>query len=179
MKRSILGLALVCACLAPAAASAQEAGKVGITMGYPAGFGMIWHASDKLAVRPEFTFAFGSSESTLSEADSTGVGLGVSVLFYTKKWDNAAAYVAPRFAWSHTNSESTGGFNGFVSEATGNAYVYSGSFGAQGWVGDHFSAYGEVGLGYSTSSTKSSLTSSKLSSNTFSIRSGVGVAFYF
>ena len=186
MRRSFLVLAAFCAYLShPTTVAAQEAGKVGVTMSFPAAAGIIWHASEKIAVRPDFNFSHSESETSASEGDSDSYTLGISVLFYTKKWDNAAAYFVPRFAWSRLNSVSeSNAINPFtgdtvVNETTGNAYAYSGAFGVQGWIGSRFSAFGELGLSYSTSTTKSSLTSSEFESTGFGLRSGVGIAFYF
>ena len=179
MKRPFLGLAVLTACLAPALASAQEAGKVGVTMGFPASVGVIWHASEKIAVRPDFSFTHSSTETGSGEGDTDSVGLGVSVLFYTKKWDNAAMYFAPRFQWAHGSSESQSD-SGFENSSSGDSYTYSGSVGAQGWVGSRFSVYGEVGLSYNTSSSESSsIFSTEVKSQSFTIRSGVGVVLYF
>ena len=180
MKRSVLGLAVIIASLIPAFASAQEAGKVGVTMGFPASVGVIWHASEKLAVRPEFSFTHSSTDSSITDANTDTVALGVTVLFYTKKWDNAAMYLAPRFNWSHGSSEAESDSGDFDSSSSGDSYSYSGSLGAQGWIGSRFSVFGEVGLAYSTASSESdSPFSSEIKNKSFSIRSGVGVVLYF
>ena len=191
MKRLFLGAAIVGACLVPAAAAAQEAGKIGVTMGFPASVGVIWHASEKFAVRPEFTFSHSSLESSIGETDSTAVGVGLSALFYTKKWDNAAMYFAPRFAWTHSSAESRTDFDDFTRvllpepidterESSANAYLYSGSVGAQGWIGRRFSVFGEVGFAYTTGSSESdSFLSNETSVKGFSLRSGVGAVLYF
>ena len=181
MKRPFVGLALVCALLVPAAAHAQEKGKVGITMGYPASVGLLWHVADNVALRPEFDFAHSNRDSEISESSTDTVGLGVSLLLYMKKWDNTAAYFVPRFAWSHASAKSESDFGGsnFESKSTGDAYTYSGSFGAQGWLGSRFSAYGEVGLAYTTASSESELSGSENKTTGFGLRSGVGIVFYF
>ena len=51
--RSTACLALVLA--ACGTASAQDHGPVGITMAFPTSIGAIFHATDKVAIRPEFT----------------------------------------------------------------------------------------------------------------------------
>ena len=179
MNRSFMGLALVCASLLPVTAHAQEKGKAGITMGFPASVGLIWHATDKVAVRPEFSFTHTSTDTGSADSDSDTVGLGVSVLFYTKKWDSAAMYVAPRFQWSHGSSESESS-SGFTSSSSGDSYTYSGSVGAQGWIGSRFSVFGEVGLSYGTASSESEGSfSSEIKTQSFTIRSGVGAVIYF
>ena len=180
MKRSIVGFAVMAACLVPTLASAQEAGKVGVTMSFPASVGIIWHASEKIAVRPDFSFAHSSTDTSIGETSSDSVGLGLSVLFYTKKWDNAAMYVAPRFLWSHASGESRADVGDFESDSSADAFAYSGSVGAQGWIGSRFSVFGEVGLSYtSTSSDSSSPLASEVKTKAFSLRSGVGAILYF
>ncbi len=181
MRRSFVGLAVIAASLVPAFASAQEAGKVGVTMGFPASLGLIWHATEKIALRPEFSFTHSSSDTSIGETSSDSVGLGLSALFYTKKWDNAGMYVAPRFLWAHGSGETRpniGDFEG--SDSSADAYTYSGSVGAQGWIGSRFSVFGEVGLSYTTtSSDSSSAFSTEVKTKSFGIRSGVGAVLYF
>lgn len=179
MNRPFLGIAIVCLCLVPTCASAQEAGKTGVTMGFPASVGVIWHASEKVAVRPEFSFAHSSTEAPGGETSSENYGLGVTVLFYTKKWDNAAAYIAPRFLWAHGHGESQADTGDFGSESTADSYQYSGSFGGQGWFGSRFSVFGEVGIAYQTGRADSSSSSVDLKNHSWSIRSGVGAILYF
>ena len=179
MKRSIVGLAVIAACLVPTFASAQEDGKIGVTMAFPASVGLIWHASEKIALRPDFSFVHSATDTSIGETSSDSVGLGVSVLFYTKKWDNAAMYVTPRFHWSHGTGESRPDF-GDERDSSADAYTYSGSVGAQGWIGSRFSVYGEVGLTYTTSSSDSSSSfSTEIKTKSFGIRSGVGAVLYF
>ena len=178
MKRPFFGIAIFCLCLVPGLASAQEAGKTGVTMGFPASVGLIWHASEKVAIRPEFSFTHSSTEAPGGETSSDSYGLGVTMLFYTKKWDNAAAYIAPRFLWAHGSAESRADTGDLGSESTADSYQYSGSFGGQGWFGSRFSVFGEVGIAYQTGTAETS-TSVDLKNKSWSIRSGVGAVLYF
>lgn len=177
MRRGFLGFAIICCCAVPAFAAAQEAGKTGVTMSFPASVGIIWHATEKVAVRPDLSFSHASSDFPQGEGSTDNLALGVSVLFYTHKWDNAAAYFAPRFAWSHGSSESRADIGGFESDSSADAFTYAGSFGAQGWVGSRFSVFGEVGLSYFRGSSDSS--SGEVTNRSFAIRSGVGAILYF
>jgi hypothetical protein len=180
MNRSIVGLAALGACLVvPTFASAQEAGKIGVTMGFPASVGIIWHATEKVAVRPEFTFTHSSTEASGGETSSTSCGTGVSVLFYAAKWDNAAAYFAPRFAWAHGNGESRGNSGILGAESSSDAYTFTGSFGAQGWIGSRFSVFGEVGLSFTDGSSENSFSVEPLETQSFGLRGGAGAVFYF
>ena len=102
--------------LGGAKASAQDAGAVGVSMGYPSAVGVMWHVAERFAIRPEVSFsastnenpitsslsALGGGSSTTSVSSSTakGVGVGISGLFYIGKWDALRAYVAPRFVYA-------------------------------------------------------------------------------
>lgn len=48
--------------LGVAPASAQDRGQLGLTTGYPAAIGALWHASDRVGIRAEATFQTSSSE---------------------------------------------------------------------------------------------------------------------
>ena len=154
--------------------AAQEAGKVGVTMGFPESVGIIWHATDRVAVRPEFSFGWSSTDNDLFESDGTSFGAGLSALFYVRKWDSLATYVSPRYTFTRSTRSFEGPFTDGEADAT--SHLVSGSFGAQYWLGDRFSAFGEIGLGYSRSNDgdEDGSTGSSLST-----RSSVGVVFYF
>jgi hypothetical protein len=177
----VLAIALF---LFPTAAVAQEEGKIGITMGFPASVGLLWHATENLAVRPEFSFAWNSTETGTVETDGTSFTTGASVLFYLRKWENLATYVSPRYSFSRSSS-STAASSG-DSERTSRSHLFSGSFGAQYWLGDRFSAFGELGLGYQRGRSESDLgvdlpieTGFTSTSHSFATRSAVGIVFYF
>ena len=164
--------------------AAQDAGTVGITMGYPAAIGLLVRASDKVAIRPELNFSGGSGESETSffasTSDSWAIGTGVSVLFYMKKYDRLQTYVSPRFTYSHTSNSSdiAGPVSTPETNASSNSYGFAGLFGAEQSLGDKFAVFGEVGFGFSHSTSKTSLSPTKLSSNTWGTRAGVGVVFF-
>jgi hypothetical protein len=167
-------------------AQAQEAGQVGIAMGYPASIGIVWHVSDALAVRPEIGFIRTSTDSAFS-SDATMVNVGASALYYMWKWDAVRGYVSPRFTYSHSSS---GGSGQLTTSSTSSVYGVAGSFGVQYSAHKRFAVYAETGLGYSHSenSTATFITGQPLGSNpptatsttsSLSTRSGVGVIFYF
>jgi len=168
-------------------ASAQDSGKVGITMGYPASVGIIWHVSDTVAIRPELSFSGSSSETdgtgniTDIESDGWTLGTGISALFYVHDYDRVRRYFSPRFTYNKvkaTNSSSNGVFD---ASSTGRASTYgiAGNFGAEGKIADKFSAFGEVGFGYSHGTTSSSPSSTTSKADSWGTRAGVGVIFYF
>src|SRR5262245_24581780 len=97
-------MAVSLAVVAPAAAQAR--GKVGIVMGYPASIGVLWQATDRLAVRPDVTFATGSSDSTVtgdfsfrSASESWNAGLGLSLIVSVHRSDALRVYVSPQYAF--------------------------------------------------------------------------------
>src|SRR5262245_61927749 len=113
---AVLSAALVC--LWPALAAGQDSKPVGITMGYPTSVGLLWHASSRLALRPELTFNGTSSHSTAPglapsipdfevESSATVIGTGVSALLYLRTQDRLRLYVSPRFTYTHTSGSSS------------------------------------------------------------------------
>jgi hypothetical protein len=207
---SVVFLVLFAITGAARVASAQDEPKIGVTMGYPSAIGVQWQIADRIAVRPEITLTRSTGDSTsndllgtapLSTNDSTGVGVGLSALFYVARWESLRTYVSPRFAYSRTTTSATTTPGSSTSDSTSSAYVTSGSFGAQYSLGRHFGVFGEIGLGYTavttaltstltlgvaasaggvvTSSTQVALVHSSSHSNSLATRSGAGVIFFF
>lgn len=180
----ILSLAALATVLAVSSADAQDQGKIGITMAYPASVGVLWRVSDKIAVRPELSIAGGESESSSelisTESDTWTINTGVSVLFYLKKYDDLRTYFTPRFNYAHasTDTDATGPVINPSISTSNNGIGFSGAFGAEYSLGRKFAVFGEVGFGFSHSTTKTSITPSELSSNNWGSRAGVGVIFY-
>ena len=104
--RRLLILAAGLLFAASGTASAQDSGKAGITIAYPASIGFIWHATDTVAIRPAFSFSHNSAESASGSTESDGFafGLDLGVLFYVKKYNNVRTYVSPRFRSSRSTS---------------------------------------------------------------------------
>jgi hypothetical protein len=179
-----------------APATAQEAGDVGLTMGYPAAVGVIWHITDAIAVRPDLTVSTSTTESTSTTAGFGGgtnlvstttstswtTSVGLSALFYVKTLDRVRLYVAPRAAYLRTSIDLDDDQplpRAFDNSTTG--FVAAGAFGAQYGAHERFAIFGEAGVQYSSQSSRSALlTSSSRSENrTAGLRSAVGVTFYF
>ena len=174
-------------------ASAQEAGDAGLVMGFPASFGLVWHATDRVALRPALTLGGASSETSggdfsLSTSDSWRVGLSVGALFYLGTDDRLRTYVAPAFTYSHANNSSE--IRTVFNEATSfdntsdigsDAYGVSGSFGAQYGFSDRFNVFGEVGIEYdrSTGSYDGAFTEVEVRTHSWGTRGAVGVVLYF
>jgi hypothetical protein len=180
--RRILFVAAGLLFLTGGAASAQGAGKTGVTMGYPASIGIVWHISDKVAIRPELSISGGSAEASsssfASENDSWSLGTGVSVLFYLHTYDHLKTYFTPRFTYNRiTNKSTSSGITSTTSENTSSNTGGAGSFGAQYSLSDKFSVFGEVGFGVSRAKLTGS-TPTKSTGTSWGTRTGVGVIFY-
>jgi hypothetical protein len=162
-------------------AAAQDTGRVGLTMGYPSAVGVLWHVSERVALRPEFSFNWtqSSSESLVdASSDFSSLGTNLTVLFFSALSDNLKTYVAPRFAYTHTAGSSD------VSRSRSDMYSIGGMFGAHYALGQRFALFGEVGVAYSHqtgSLTAGTSTSVETSSHgdSFGTRTGVGVVLYF
>ena len=170
----------------PSSAVAQDQRTVGVTMGYPASIGVLWHVSPRVAIRPEFSFTFTSNEftsalDTLTTSDVSAVGVGASGLFYLSDVNKLRTYVSPRFTYARTTSSTEANGVSFGSEGSGKSYSAGGAFGAQYALGDRFSVFGEVGVGYARQKTSSDIQTFQNStvSHTWSSRTGIGVVLYF
>jgi hypothetical protein len=163
-------------------AGAQEAGKAGISIGYPSAIGVLWHATETIAIRPDFTFTHSSSDT----ASGWAYGTNISVLFYLKKYDNVRTYVSPRFSYSYNSTTSKPTASTLPGTTTPSPITITGSttggvgtFGVQAWTGSHFSVFGEVGFGFTHRSTDSGLAGlGKFKSDAWGTSAGVGVVFY-
>src|SRR5688500_4380567 len=185
MKRVCLwSVVVVLVLLSPLTANAQERGQTGLTMGFPTSVGFIWHATDRLAIRPEITFSSFSSESENNilflgdddEDDNGGSAFTtvVSALWYLRPAENnVRPYLSPRFTYGRASTDDLG------PEST--AWSLTGSFGVQYTPVRRFAVYGEVGFGRSQSESTLSTPIGDLSQETtsWSTRSAVGVIFYF
>jgi hypothetical protein len=178
-------------------AVAQERGQFGLTMGYPAAIGVVWHAADRVGIKGEFSFALSSSEIDASpflsaqETHTDSFGIGISGLFYVSRNDNVSTYFSPRFAYARTTVELEG--PDFVItlptpiptpsleiRSESSSYSFAGSFGAQYSPNRRFGVFGELGLDYVSRQTESSpLSLSKTEGSAFGVRSAVGVILYF
>jgi len=167
-------------------ANAQDDPRVGLTMGYPGSIGVLWHVTDRIAIRPEIDFfrtrvTFESSGSALLPANededtSRVIRPGVSALFYLGPMEDLRTYVSPRLVAVSTETSN--------SDQDSSNYLVSGSFGAQYRLGTRFAVFGEVGVEYSRGETRFSVPSPISGTTTVrrsgvASRSGVGVTLYF
>lgn len=193
--RVLLGVVMLV--VAARSAGAQQAGDVGVTMGYPGALGVVWHVADGIAVRPDIALSRSTSESTTSAtgpfggsglsststSDGWGTTVGLSVLLNVRTIERLRLYLAPRIAYAHSTADNetglSGALTGFTAKTTG--VLASGSFGSQYTVHDRFAVFGELGLQYTTQTTTSDFPGSRTEADgtTFGLRSAVGVTFYF
>jgi hypothetical protein len=176
-----LGL-LTLLCL-PGSLFAQDKGQKGVVVTTPTAVGMIWHASDRIALRPDFSFSTSKSDSANDESDSstTGVNVGVSALFYVRQWDDLRAYVSPRFSYSRARA--TVDLNGTrITESTSTVYGIAGALGAQYSLGRRFGVFGEAGLLFSDQRTETETNVVPVpdrNTASLSMRSTLGIILYF
>ena len=161
--------------LAPATALAQEERTVGVSMGYPSTVAVLWHATDRVAVRPEITFSTSSTDVGDRDSSASAVSVGASVLFYVLQRDALSTYVAPAYGYAHGSNESTSGL-----ESTSRAHNISGSFGVQYRLGERVSVFGETGISFTATTLEADdAFGSSTTSDRFGNRSAVGLVFYF
>jgi hypothetical protein len=167
--------ALALVLLAPSVASAQDERTVGLSMGYPASVAVLWHATERIALRPEITFSTVSSEFDDRDSSSAGFSVGASVLFYTFERDALSTYIAPAYQFARSTAESTTGL-----ESTSRTHQFSGSFGVQYRLGERVRVFGETGVSFSAAKSEAEdIFNSASTSDRFGNRSAVGLVFYF
>jgi len=164
---------------------AQDAGKVGVAMAYPAAFGIVWHATDAIAIRPSVTYSGSSTETSTTAAGSSAwsVGTTIAVLFYLKKYDSVRTYVSPSYRYSHTSTtiHPPSGSASPIGDlkSTGNTNGGAGTFGAEFTATTHLRIIGEVGFAFSHVSQKSATFSTvAVNGKAWGATAGVGLVFY-
>lgn len=188
MNRALL-LAAVCVLLLPATSRAQERGQIGLTMGVPAAASVIWHVTDRIAVRPEITFAQVTSKADVSlpnastETRSRQLSYGASLLWYFGASDNVRPYVSPRIAYSRITTEdsrpSLPGVGDDDDDPAGTLAV-SGSFGVQYTPSRRFGLFGEVGIARAHTAQSRSFPGIAVTTSvtSWSTRGAMGVILY-
>lgn len=166
-----------------APALAQDKGDVGISMGYPASVGVVFHLTDSVALRPEISFTHISSDSDSAfgdlSTDNYTYEIGISGLLYVGRWDKLRAYVTPGYAYRRTGGSNDVSVFPEVGSTTVSGHNFQGSFGAQYSLHEKFSVFGEAGLRYFTQQTRSSFSNGGVDFRSFGSRGAVGVIFYF
>ena len=152
-------------------------------MGYPTAVGVLWHVTDRVAIRPEIDFSRQSVSSAgntplgplTEESTTTVIRPGLSALFYLTRQEDLRLYISPRVAYTATESSES------VAGST-STYLVSGSFGAQHRLGSRFAVFGELGVEYSRSRfdlSALSLFATTTRRSSITTRSGAGIVLYF
>lgn len=192
-------LVVVIACVVGAvgAAEAQQDRRVGVVIEYPASFGVLWQVTDRIALRPDVTLSWTTTETTstlnviggptttTTTSEMSTTALGLSGLFYLgPSAEDLRFYIVPRLAyiWTSTETESSPPLpqlGAYGSDGTG--FQVSGAFGAQYAVHERFRIFGELGVGYTRqkSETGYTLSQATLEQRGVGLRSGVGVVVMF
>jgi len=126
------------------AVAAQDQGRVGLTMWYPVGVGVVFGLSDRIALRPDFSLTRRVTEGITENTVNTW-GVGLSALLYLQKSDSLSTYVSPRVAFGRSTERSPAYEPG---EIVIDSWQASGSLGAQYALVRRFTVFGEVGLAY-------------------------------
>jgi hypothetical protein len=180
MGRTVCVFGIALCALSTTTAWAQDKGDTGLTISAPSAIGIIWHPSERLAIRPDFSFGLTETdgEGTLPDISSKSFALGVSALLYTHRWDELRLYVSPRFTYSHATTSIDNPLN--IGDSTLSSWTASGSIGGQYALGTRFGVFAEAGLSYSSqrSETESSIVPER-TTWTFGTRTAVGGILYF
>jgi hypothetical protein len=197
MRNALFVAALLLATLLGGAgrSAAQDAARVGVVTGYPATVGILWRASDRVSIRPEFSFQGQWSDATTAPSQGTtetssGSGaatyVGASVLLYVGGRDGLRPYFSPRFLYGRNSSSATSDQLSASTELTGDSYSLTGSLGAEYALGRRFAVFGELGIAYSHTASRTTYTgstgvSSKSTGDgdSFGTRTAVGVIYFF
>jgi hypothetical protein len=173
-SKLVRSLALIVLLASPGAALAQEPKSAGLVLNSAGAVSVIWHASERVALRPEIGFMWGKVDNSAlpAEATQTTFTPAITVLLYLGPSEDVRLYVAPRYAYGRSRSTSVSPVND--SEQTTSTHNFSGSFGAQFSAHRRFSLFGEVGLNYTRSEPVPSTTN-----QAWSIRSVAGAILYF
>ena len=180
MGRTVCVFGIALCALSTITARAQEKGDIGLTISSPSAIGIIWHPSERLAIRPDVSFGINETdgEGTLPDISSKSFTLGVSALIYTHRWDELRFYVSPRFTYSHATTSIDDPVN--IADSTLSSWAAAGSIGGQYALGTRFGVFAEAGLSYSSQQSKSGLNSTpERTTWTFGTRTAVGGILYF
>lgn len=175
LTRCIAGIALLMMISTPA--EAQDAGRIGVTLAVPTALGVIWHATDRWAIRPELNFSTSHSSSSQSQLAFNGHSweVAVNAPYYLSSTDNVHTYLSPRIGYSRSTSEVV--ITPPIPSSTLTELELAGSFGAQYAPVRRFNIFGETGISFRHSESSSGGISG-LSRSAWGLRSSVGVILY-
>jgi hypothetical protein len=141
----MLASVLALSCVLPSAASAQDAPKAGLAITSSSSVGILWHASERVALRPEigYTQARVTNSELDAESNQRVVAPGFSLLFYSGPRDDLRFYWSPRYVYSRTSNNASSPVGETRSVLT--THTVSLSAGAQYEVHERFGVFGELG----------------------------------
>jgi hypothetical protein len=180
MGRTVCVFGIALWALSTTTAWAQDKGDTGLTISAPSAIGIIWHPSERLAIRPDFSFGLTETdgEGPLPDISSKSFTLGVSALLYTHRWDELRLYVSPRFTYSHATTSIDNPLN--IADSILSSWSAAGSIGGQYALGTRFGVFAEAGLSYSSQQSETGLSSApERTTWTFGTRTAVGGILYF
>lgn len=184
-------------------AQAQDERALGLVMGAPLQVGLLWQATERVAVRPGMSAIRSSSDigSSIAAAgytsESTTIhwSTGVTLLLYLTDPADLRTYVAPRYGLSRSTITSRSNLSGLLpgvspdllpdnligGETRNTQITHEGgvAFGVQHAIGTRFRVFGEVGISFTSSSTTSGTTSAESSGSGAATMGGVGVVWMF
>jgi hypothetical protein len=171
--RLACSLAFVLLLASPAAALAQDSAKAGLVISSSGAISLIWHVTERVALRPELGISGSKVANSAQGAEATQQNLspGIAALFYLGSLDKFRVYVSPRYSYARSHSESSSPFSS--SESTVTTHVVTGAAGVQFTMHKHFAAFGESGFAYNHAKTGSTTNDSWIN------RSVAGVIWYF
>ena len=145
-------------------ARAQSKNAIGVMFVTPSLLGFDWDVSNKVAIRPDFSFTRNSS----GEFTSWTVAVGVSSPIYFRRWTDLSVYASPRISHS---------LNRGSPSATTTSSSVGGSLGAQYNLAARFSIFAEGGVAYSH--VRRSIVGVASTTDTLSNRTALGAILYF
>ena len=179
-KTCVTGLLALMGWSLAGAASAQDKGDVGLTISAPSAIGVIWHATDRLAIRPDVSFTFSETDGDdglLPDISSSSISFGVSALFYTHRWDDLRLYVSPRLTYGHGSTSIS---NGISTDSDLSSWGLAGSIGGQYALGSRFAVFAEAGMAYASQESQSSISlAPDRTTWTLGSRTAIGGVIYF
>ena len=180
MRRHYVIALFVCTISIATTALAQDSKRFGLVLG--SSIAALWKPSASFGIRPEISISHVSatSKNTPTGLETTNTGLqlpfAISALFYTAEKDHLRLYLSPAYTYQRNSSSST------VANANTNTVHTNGgrgSFGAEYAISDRFSAFGEVGIGYTHQKARNSSNTTETTTGAWFMRSGVGVILFF
>jgi hypothetical protein len=183
-------------------ASAQDDRRVGLVMGVPVQIGILWHVTERVALRPDVSFSWSSSDlggastddvdySYSSSTSLSRVTAGLTLLYYLSDDEGVRTYVAPRYQVSRASTSTDSVLTipvipGFpdvlpdsdrrhVTQVDHSAGV---SFGASYAPVERLAVFGEAGLEFAASSSPR-LGDLESTSRAVGTTAGVGVVLHF